>query len=74
MRGNEATGVEFFFNGTRNKVKARKEVILSAGTVGSPKILLLSGIGPAKHLRELEVNEQQNAKLIHATVSFYWQA
>ena len=36
-------------------VKVRKEVIVSAGTVGSSKLLLLSGIGPRNHLQSLKV-------------------
>lgn len=48
-----ATGVEFVLeNGSKTKLmaKARKEVILSAGTINSPQLLLLSGIGPAADL------------------------
>ena len=33
----------------------RKEVILSGGVVGSPQLLLLSGVGPADHLEEVGV-------------------
>ncbi|KAJ5249164.1 hypothetical protein N7468_000615 [Penicillium chermesinum] len=42
-----ATGVELI---SGLKLTAKKEVIISAGTYNSPKILMLSGIGPAKHL------------------------
>ncbi|MDY8107709.1 choline dehydrogenase [Fulvimarina sp. 2208YS6-2-32] len=47
-----ATGVEVSKGGTRGVVKARREVIVSASSINSPKILMLSGIGPAEHLRE----------------------
>lgn len=36
-------------------MRARREVILSAGAIGSPRLLLLSGIGPADHLRKVGV-------------------
>ncbi|GFQ98288.1 glucose dehydrogenase [Trichonephila clavata] len=47
----EAYGVEFEINGKVYTVKTRKEVIVSGGTVNSPQILMLSGIGPKKHLQ-----------------------
>jgi choline dehydrogenase len=46
-----ATGVEFDADGTTRVVRARHGVVLSAGSIGSPRILMLSGIGPAAHLR-----------------------
>ncbi|XP_041762710.1 glucose dehydrogenase [FAD, quinone]-like [Anopheles merus] len=46
-----ATGVQFYANHRYQKVRARREVIVSAGAIGSPHLLMLSGIGPAKHLR-----------------------
>ena len=36
-------------------MRCRKEVILSAGTIGSPQILLLSGVGPKDDLEKLKV-------------------
>ncbi len=51
-----ATGVEFTDkNGASKVVTARKEVILSAGAVGSPHILMLSGIGPRRELENADV-------------------
>ena len=55
VENGRAVGVEFIRNGTTHQVKARREVILSAGTVRSPQILMLSGIGPKKHLQDMGV-------------------
>lgn len=52
---NRAAGVEFIFNGKRLIARARKEVILSAGALNTPKLLLLSGVGPRKHLEEMGI-------------------
>ncbi len=50
--GRRATGVRFRQNGALRSARARGEVILSAGAIGSPHLLLLSGVGPAAHLGE----------------------
>ncbi|KAG7204870.1 hypothetical protein KM043_005270 [Ampulex compressa] len=50
-----AVGVRFSKYGRTIEVFARKEVILSAGAIGSPQLLMLSGIGLKDHLRELGI-------------------
>src|SRR5207244_438577 len=47
-----AVGVEYEAAGARQTARAEREVILSAGTYGSPQLLMLSGVGPPDHLRE----------------------
>lgn len=47
-----ATGVEISQSGRRKAISATREVILSAGTFGSPQLLMLSGIGPRDALAE----------------------
>lgn len=48
----QAYGVEVEKDGEKRKFYASKEVILSAGPINSPQLLMLSGIGPATHLKE----------------------
>ncbi len=53
--GKRAVGVEFVRNNVKGRVRALREVILSAGAVGSPQILLLSGVGPRKHVESFGI-------------------
>ena len=60
LDGDKATGVfvvdtKEYMNGTEKLIKAKKEVILSAGSVGTTKILLLSGIGPKEDLNTVKI-------------------
>lgn len=59
----QARGVEFVKNGNRRSILARKEVIISSGAFNSPKILMLSGVGPKEHLRDLGIPLLQDLRV-----------
>jgi choline dehydrogenase-like flavoprotein len=55
MQGTRATGVEFIQRGRMQTAHAGGEIILCGGAFNSPQLLMLSGIGPAAHLREVGI-------------------
>lgn len=70
----KVTGVEFSQKNIKYVVGVNKEVILSAGVVGSPQILMLSGIGPKDHLLRHRIRVQQDlqvGKNMHDHLTFY---
>ncbi|KAK1137820.1 hypothetical protein K0M31_002314 [Melipona bicolor] len=60
-----AYGVEFVRDGETLRVLAKKEVIVSAGAVNSPQLLMLSGIGPREHLSQHGIPVIQDLKVGH---------
>nr|XP_031847436.1 glucose dehydrogenase [FAD, quinone]-like [Nomia melanderi] len=56
IESNRAVGVQFEALNKVFQAIAKEGVIISAGAIGTPKILMLSGIGPRKHLEDLEIN------------------
>ena len=60
IENGRATGVEIAHKGRPLTVRADREIILSAGTVNSPQILMLSGIGPADDLQALGIEPVVN--------------
>ena len=66
--GKRATGVSFRRDGKSAQVKARREVILSAGAFQSPQVLMLSGVGPAAHLKAFGVDVVADAPDVGANL------
>ncbi len=50
-----AVGIEYMKGGRRERLRCTREVLLAAGALASPKVLMLSGIGPADQLRRLDI-------------------
>lgn len=59
----QATGVRFEKEGRIYEVQAKKEVILSAGAVNTPQLLMLSGVGPAEHLASFDIPVMANLRV-----------
>ncbi|XP_065210002.1 glucose dehydrogenase [FAD, quinone]-like [Planococcus citri] len=59
----KAIGVEVFKGGLFKKIYSKKEVIVSAGTISSPQILMLSGIGPKADLKKLDIQVISDLKV-----------
>jgi choline dehydrogenase len=55
LHSGRAIGIEVKRAGGTATIRANREVILSAGAIGSPRLLMLSGIGPADHLKSVGV-------------------
>jgi choline dehydrogenase len=55
IEAGRAVGVRYLRRGVEEVAWAEAEVILAAGAVGSPQLLMLSGVGPADHLRDLNI-------------------
>jgi choline dehydrogenase len=79
LEGERATGVRYRRRGRNQVARAEREVILAAGAIGSPQLLLLSGIGPAEHLREVGVEVRHELQGVgrnlqdHPFVSVLWE-
>lgn len=57
FKGSIATGVEVVVNGQRRTIGASREIVLSAGALNSPHLLMLSGIGERSMLRQFGINQ-----------------
>ncbi|KAF5303569.1 hypothetical protein FQR65_LT08170 [Abscondita terminalis] len=59
-KSKKAFGVVYAKNNQYYIAQSRKDIVLSAGAIGSPQLLMLSGIGPISHLEELKIPVIQN--------------
>ena len=80
LEGDRAVGVRIRDRrGREEVVRAEREVLLCAGAIGSPQLLLLSGIGPADHLREVGVEVRHDLPGVghnlqdHPFVTVIWE-
>ena len=79
VEGGRATGVEYQRGGRSEIARAEREVIVAAGAYASPQLLMLSGIGPADHLRGLGVEPRVDLPAVgsnlqeHPLAFFNWR-
>uniref|UniRef100_A0A2A4JMY6 Glucose-methanol-choline oxidoreductase N-terminal domain-containing protein n=1 Tax=Heliothis virescens TaxID=7102 RepID=A0A2A4JMY6_HELVI len=59
----DAHGIRYFKNGAYHEAYVTKEIIISAGALNSPKILMLSGIGPKEELEQLKIRVIKDLKV-----------
>lgn len=64
LEGNRVVGLRYQRDGVESEIRARREVILSAGAIGSPQLLMLSGIGPADELRALGIEVKRDVPAV----------
>ncbi len=79
IENGRAKGVEIVDGNTVTQLHAEQEVVLCAGAIGSPKMLMLSGIGPSAHLKSVGVDVQHNLAGVgqnfhdHFSTDVVWQ-
>jgi choline dehydrogenase len=74
LEGGEATGVEYLRDGALHTARARREVIVAAGTFNSPRLLQLSGIGDGERLRALGIPLAQHLPHVGENLQNHYRA
>lgn len=80
FEGRRATGLQYLKNGAQLECRARCEVILSAGSINSPQLLQLSGLGPGAALQNLGIDVLANMPAVgqhlqdHLCLDYFYRA
>ncbi|MGH6912954.1 MAG: GMC family oxidoreductase, partial [Geminicoccales bacterium] len=74
LEGKRATGVAWRAKGVERRARAGQEIVLSAGAIGSPQILQLSGIGPGGHLQAHGIEVVHELPGVGANLQDHFQA
>ncbi|HEY2505158.1 MAG TPA: GMC family oxidoreductase N-terminal domain-containing protein [Streptosporangiaceae bacterium] len=69
IEAGRATGVRYLHRGVEELATAGAEVIVAAGAIGSPQLLMLSGVGPADHLHEFNIPVMADSPGVGANLS-----
>ncbi len=64
LEGRRVVGLRYRRDGVETEIRARREVILAAGAIGSPHLLMLSGIGPAQTLKSFGIDVALDAPAV----------
>lgn len=78
--GGRVTGIELVQNGSRRTFTARREVVLTAGAVGTPQIMQLSGLGDGATLKAVGIDVRRHLPAVgqnlqdHLCASYYYRA
>ena len=72
LDGKRCVGVKFRQGDTDREVRAAREVIVSGGTINSPHLLQVSGIGPAEHLRSIGVDVRHDLPGVGGNLSDHY--
>lgn len=74
LEGRQATGIAFRHGGAVRSIRARREVVLCGGAIASPRLLLLSGIGPAAELQVLGIAPVHDLPQVGRNLQDHFQA
>jgi len=74
LDGKKVTGIEIIRDNKVEIIKARREVVLSSGTIGSPQILMCSGIGESKELKQHGIEVVNSLKGVGKNLQDHLQA